>query len=834
VPGTNRAEALRQKLEERSAQVAVVGLGYVGLPLALALTQAGFRVIGIDAAASKVEAINRGVSHIEDVASDEVSRAIAAGRLRATTDSADAAAADVAIIAVPTPIDEFRVPDLSHVRSATAALAAAMKPGSLVVLESTTYPGTTEEVLMPAFVERGFTPGEDLFVGYSPERIDPGNQRWNLHNTPKVVCGLTKTCLELVVQLYSSFVETLVPVSSLKTAEITKLFENIFRGVNIALVNEFQVICDAFGIDVWEVIAACATKPYGFMTFYPGPGLGGHCVPVDPFYLAWKARERSVNTEFIELSGRVNAAMPSYISGKVGKLLNSRHKSLNGARVGLLLEPSLPFYGALFGTLKRGAVAVPLFTLFGPDALAPRLADSGARLLLVGADVEPAHYAARGVEVLRADAALEARLAAESDRYAPATAPDDLAVLQYTSGTTRALPEAVRHTHRAVVTLMIAAIYGLGLTPDDRYFCPSSPAWGHGLWHGTISPLALGLAAGAYSGRFDALRLREALSAFRITNLAAAPTVYRLLRESGLAGREGLHLTKLTYTGEPMDEATWDWIEAMLGLTPCGIYGSTEVGVIVVNYPGFEGYRVRRGALGKPAPGWDVAVVDPETRRPLPPGEVGEIAVRRKGEWFLVKDRGTLDADGYLHHGGRSDDVIISAGWTLSALEIERALLSHPDVREAAVVGVADARRGQVPQAWVVSRRRSPSLAAELQDHVRAGIFEREMTEIDAGIGSDANRASVLELNFRPAVGLRRKFHALDHGHVERCFFETLSGSPVNRNGTLDFTQANDAHMGFRESGNHGECEPDHQSKPRAQASVPHKLSPGDSVPLPH
>ena len=336
MPATNRAEVLRQKLEDRSAQVAVVGLGYVGLPLALALTQAGFRVIGIDAASSKVEGVNRGVSHIEDVSSDEVSRAVAAGRLRATADSAEAAAADVAIIAVPTPIDEFRVPDLGHVRSATAALAASMKPGSLVVLESTTYPGTTEEVLVPAFVERGFTPGEDLFVGYSPERIDPGNLRWDLHNTPKVVCGLTKACLELVVQLYSSFVETLVPVSSLKTAEITKLFENIFRGVNIALVNEFQVICDAFGIDVWEVIAACSTKPYGFMTFYPGPGLGGHCVPVDPFYLAWKARERNVNTEFIELSGRVNAAMPSYISGKVAKLLNSRQKSLNGARVGLL------------------------------------------------------------------------------------------------------------------------------------------------------------------------------------------------------------------------------------------------------------------------------------------------------------------------------------------------------------------------------------------------------------------------------------------------------------------------------------------------------------------
>jgi acetyl-CoA synthetase len=401
-----------------------------------------------------------------------------------------------------------------------------------------------------------------------------------------------------------------------------------------------------------------------------------------------------------------------------------------GARVGLLLEPSLPFYGALFGTLKRGAVAVPLFTLFGPDALAPRLEDSGVRLLLVGPDADPARYAAPGLEVLRLDADFEARLARETDRYTPATAPDDLAVLQYTSGTTRALPEAVRHTHRAVVTLMIAALYGLGLTDDDRYFCPSSPAWGHGLWHGTLAPLALGLAAGAYSGRFDAHRLREALSAFRITNLAAAPTVYRLLRESGLAGREGLHLTKLTYTGEPMDDATWDWIEATLGLTPCGIYGSTEVGVIIVNYPGFDGYQVRRGALGRAAPGWEVAVVDAQTRRPVPVGEPGEIAVRRKGEWFLVKDRGFMDAEGYVHHGGRSDDVIISAGWTLSALEIERALLSHPAVREAAVVGVADERRGQVPQAWIVARREDPALAAELQAHVRARLGAHEFPRL--------------------------------------------------------------------------------------------------------
>jgi acetyl-CoA synthetase len=407
-----------------------------------------------------------------------------------------------------------------------------------------------------------------------------------------------------------------------------------------------------------------------------------------------------------------------------------------GERVAFLLEPSLPFYGALFGTLKRGAVAVPLFTLFGPDALAPRLTDSGARLLLVGPEADGGRYAFAGVEVVRVDAGLLEEIAAWPDRYEPDTAPDDLAVLQYTSGTTRALPEAVRHTHRAVVTLMIAALYGLGLAADDRYFCPSSPAWGHGLWHGTLSPLALGLATGAYSGRFDALRLREALAAFAITNLSAAPTVYRLLRESGLSSREGLTLSKLTYTGEPMDDATWEWIERALGLTPCGFYGSTEVGVIVVNYPGFAGYRVRRGALGKPAPGWEVGVIDAASGVPVPTGDAGEIAVKRKGAWFTVKDRGWMDADGYLHHGGRSDDVIISAGWTLSALEIERALLAHPEVREAAVIGVPDERRGQIPQAWVVARHPAPELAEALQAHVRERLgrheFPRQVEFVDA------------------------------------------------------------------------------------------------------
>lgn len=475
----------------------------------------------------------------------------------------------------------------------------------------------------------------------------------------------------------------------------------------------------------------------------------------------WVDRGTALRLQFAdgrreEWSFRDLAAWSSRFAHRLARLGVQR-----GDRVALLLEPSLPYYGALFGTLKRGAVAVPLFTLFGPDALAPRLQNSGAKLLLVAGDVELAHDAFPGVGVVRLDAEFLQRLADEPDRYTPDTAPDDVAVLQYTSGTTRALPEAVLHTHRAVVTLLVAALYGLGLTTDDRYFCPSSPAWGHGLWHGTLSPLVLGVAAGAYSGRFDALRLREALAAFRITNLAAAPTVYRLLRDSGLNERGDLALTKLTYTGEPMDEATWDWITQTLRLTPCGMYGSTEVGVIVVNYPGFEGYRVRRGALGKPAPGWEVAVIDPGTQQPVAVGEVGEIAVRRKGAWFAVKDRGWLDADGYLHHGGRSDDVIISAGWTLSALEIERALLAHPAVREAAVVGVPDPLRGQVPQAWVVAPQWRAGLAEELQAHVRARLgrheFPRRVQFVDTLPRTPAGKIDrhALRTRERPPEGAR-------------------------------------------------------------------------------
>jgi acetyl-CoA synthetase len=396
-----------------------------------------------------------------------------------------------------------------------------------------------------------------------------------------------------------------------------------------------------------------------------------------------------------------------------------------GERVAIMLEPSLAFYGALFGAVRRGAIAVPLFTLFGPEGLALRIGDCSPKVLLVDRDAERWQAEFPDVRVVAVDESFGASLAGQPAEYPPATSADDLAVFQYTSGTTRALPEAVRHTHRSVVTLMIAALYGIGLRPGDRYFCPSSPAWGHGLWHGTIAPLALGIAVGSYAGRFDAERIFEALHAFEVTNMAAAPTVYRLLRASGLAARYPFRPNKLSFTGEPMDAATWRFIEETFDVTPRSMYGSTEVGVIIVSYPGFTNYEVRPGALGKAAPGWEVGVVDAEGR-PLPPGTMGEIAVRRRGQWFLVKDRGRMDADGYFYHAGRSDDIIISAGWTMSAVEIESVLMSHPDVREAAVIGTTDELRGQVAKAFVVARRRDAGLAQELQRWVRDRLSQHE------------------------------------------------------------------------------------------------------------
>ena len=418
-----------------------------------------------------------------------------------------------------------------------------------------------------------------------------------------------------------------------------------------------------------------------------------------------------------------------------------------GDRVAIALDPGRAFYVALFGAMRRGAIAVPLFTLFGPDGLALRVEDCRPRLMLVAGAPEPIRRQFPGLDVVSVDQGLWEELDAHDADFAPATRANDLAVFQYTSGTTRELPAAVRHTHRAVVTLMIAALYGVGLRPGDRYFCPSSPAWGHGLWHGTIAPLALGVHAGAYSGRFDAERLLAALERLRIDTFAAAATVFRMIRQSGLRPRFDLHLAKISYTGEAMDAETAAWVERELGAPACSMYGSTEVGVILANFPGLAGYRVKPGALGTAAPGWDVAVIDAAGRE-CPAGETGEIAVRRKGEWFRVKDRGWQDADGYVFHAGRSDDVIISAGWTMSALEIEQTLLAHPAVVEAAVVGVPDPLRGQVAKAFIVARETAPGTAEDIQAFMKARLSQHEYPR---------RIAFVAELPKTPAGKVNRK-----------------------------------------------------------------------------
>jgi len=396
-----------------------------------------------------------------------------------------------------------------------------------------------------------------------------------------------------------------------------------------------------------------------------------------------------------------------------------------GERVAVALDPSPEFYLCMFGAMKYGAIAVPLFTLFGPEGLALRLDDCRPAVILARGDTAWLRKRFPQERVVEADQAWRDEIAAEPAAFQPATRASDLALFQYTSGTTRELPEAVRHSHRAVVTLMVAALYGLGLRRGDSYFCPSSPAWGHGLAHGTLAPLALGIGTCAYSGKFDPQRIFQAMEAFEVDNMAAAPTVFRMLRNSGLRGQYRLGLRKLSYAGEPMDAATAHWIESELGVVPCSMYGTTEVGVVIVNYPGYEDYRVKPGALGKPAPGVEVAVLDQDGRQAAP-GQTGEIAVRRKGQWFLAKDSGYVDEEGYFHIGGRSDDVIISAGWTMSAVEIENTLLKHPQVLEAAVVGVPDELRGQVAKAYVVARSSGDAVEADIKAFMKAELSKHE------------------------------------------------------------------------------------------------------------
>jgi UDP-N-acetyl-D-glucosamine dehydrogenase len=325
-------ERLIEKLEARTATIGIIGLGYVGLPLALRFAGTGYRVLGFDIDPVKVDAIERGRSYIEHIPSSAVEAARGQG-FRATTDFSRAEGADALIICVPTPLNDYREPDLSFVIGTTESLVPHLRPGQLVSLESTTYPGTTEEELRPRIEARGLSIGTDIFLVFSPEREDPGNPNFSTRTIPKVVGGSTPACRDLGCALYGAVIDRVVPVSSTRAAEMTKLLENIHRAVNIGLVNEMKIVCDRMGIDIHEVIRAAATKPFGFVPYYPGPGLGGHCIPIDPFYLTWKAREYGLHTRFIELAGEINSAMPDWVMGKLADALNERSRSIKGSRV---------------------------------------------------------------------------------------------------------------------------------------------------------------------------------------------------------------------------------------------------------------------------------------------------------------------------------------------------------------------------------------------------------------------------------------------------------------------------------------------------------------------
>lgn len=419
---------------------------------------------------------------------------------------------------------------------------------------------------------------------------------------------------------------------------------------------------------------------------------------------------------FAELSRR-SAQIAHYLTSKGVK---------KGDRVAVMIEPSLPFYCAIFGALKAGAVAVPMFTLFGPDGIHLRVSDCEPEVFFTNAAkaAEAREGGAKNVTV--ADQDFLDGIANLPVTFDWDTSGDDLAVLQYTSGTTRLLPAAVHHNHRSIVTLMVAALYATGIRPGDRFFCPSSPAWGHGLWHGTLAPLAMGVSTGTFSGRFDAERLLKALHDFKITNLTAAATHYRMMRNSGKVEDFTYFFDKLSFTGEPIDTETATYIEKLFGTKVRSMYGTTEIGVIIANYPGSEDLEVRDGAMGKAVPGVDVEVQDAQGK-PVAPGVVGELMVKKRGQWFPTKDLGRVDDDGYFYHAGRADDVIISAGWTMSAVEIEDAILRHPRVAECAAIGVPDSLRGQVVKAFVVLKQDAvDGLVEEIQELVRSKLSRHE------------------------------------------------------------------------------------------------------------
>jgi len=326
-------ELLRAKIADGSAVCGVVGLGYVGLPLAVEMGNVDLKVIGLDVSKRVVSDLNAGKSHIKDIPSADVARLRKSGRFEATTEMSRLAECDVISICVPTPLSKTKDPEMSYVIAATESVAASLRPGQLIVLESTTYPGTTRELMIPLLQARGLEVGSDIFLCFSPERVDPGNEKWHTKNTPKVIGGVTPQCGELGVALYGKFIEKMIPVSSPEAAELTKLLENTFRMINIGLANEMAQICDRLGVDVWEVIDAAATKPFGYMKFTPGPGLGGHCIPLDPHYLAWKMRTLHYKTRMIGVADEINSEMPSFWVSKVQDALNDRAVALKGAKV---------------------------------------------------------------------------------------------------------------------------------------------------------------------------------------------------------------------------------------------------------------------------------------------------------------------------------------------------------------------------------------------------------------------------------------------------------------------------------------------------------------------
>ena len=396
------AQELIRKAEGREALFGVVGLGYVGLPLAVELAKAGYRVLGFDISQRVVDGLNAGRSHVKDISDEQLREAAAAGRFEATTDMARLAEPDAISICVPTPLSKFKDPDVSYIVAATDAVKRTLRRGQAIILESTTYPGTTREILQPALSSTGLRVGTDFFLAFSPERVDPGNAVWQTHNTPKVVGGITENCTRVACALYQPAIETLVPVSTTEAAELVKLLENTFRSVNIGLVNEMAIVCDKLGVNVWEVIDAAATKPFGFMKFLPGPGLGGHCIPIDPHYLAWKMRGLNYKTRFIDLAGELNTEMPLFWVRKVAEALNDQGKAVNGAAVLVLgvaykrdiddirESPALDIIRLLEGQGARVAYSDPHVPCFSEDgheyrsvALTPQSVASADCVLVV-------------------------------------------------------------------------------------------------------------------------------------------------------------------------------------------------------------------------------------------------------------------------------------------------------------------------------------------------------------------------------------------------------------------------------------------------------------------